>query len=236
MTKPTLEPRASQRVWSPMIAITPDYNANEDAPAEATYCVRMNYASALADAGALPVILPYLSDRIDELIARFDGFLISGSVPGVSTTYGRTDFELSLITAAATAGKPVLGICNGMQMIGLTLGSRLIDCLPLPGPGDIDHLPSPVPRATAHPVELSSGSRIGQLSQSTTVRVTSLHRQALEPRGRFHIAARAPDGVVEAIEGYGPGYLVGTQWHPEYQFTEFDKAVISDFVAAARGA
>lgn len=58
MTKPTLEPRASQRVWSPMIAITPDYNANEDAPAEATYCVRMNYASALADAGALPVILP----------------------------------------------------------------------------------------------------------------------------------------------------------------------------------
>lgn len=217
----------------PLIAITPDCDVNADAPTEATYLVRMNYASALADAGALPVILPYLPERIDEVVARFDGFVISGSTPGISEMPGRTDFELALIEAASAAGKPVLGICNGMQMIGIALGARLIDQLPSPRSGEIDHLPRAVPLAMAHVIELDPASRIGQLAQAGSAEVNSLHRQAIEPYGRFRVVATAPDGVVEAIEGFGDGYVLGTQWHPEYRLTELDRALLADFVAAA---
>jgi len=235
MQKPPLPKRPALSVSvSPVIAITPDCSFDEDAPTESTYVLRMNYASALAEAGALPVMLPYLPDRLDEVVTRFDGFLISGSTPGISEMPGRTGFELALIDAASAAGKPVLGICNGMQMIGLALGSRLIDRLVPSGLGDTDHLPQATPVAVAHSVELRPDSRIGQLSQATSIQVNSLHRQAVEPKGRFRVAATAPDGVVEAIEGYGPGYVLGTQWHPEYRLSELDRSLLADFVAAAR--
>lgn len=235
-TPATTVARPAARSASPTIAITPDCQIDPAAPTESTYVVRMNYAAALAEAGALPVVLPYLGDRLDEVVARFDGFLISGSTPGISEMPGRTAFERALIEAALAAGKPVLGICNGMQMIGLALGAHLIDRLVPPAKVGPDHLPQPVPLALAHPIDLSPGSRIGELAGSASTWVNSLHRQAIGPDGRFRVAARAADGVVEAIEGHGPGYMLGTQWHPEYRLTELDRALLADFVAAARGA
>ncbi|WP_292622059.1 gamma-glutamyl-gamma-aminobutyrate hydrolase family protein [Mesorhizobium sp.] len=217
-----------------MIAITPDCTTQELAPTEAAYVVRANYAAALAAAGALPVVLPYMPDRIAEIVARFDGFLISGSTPGVSEIPGRTDFELALIRAALAAGKPVLGICNGMQTIGLALGGSLIERLEPPTPRGTDHMPTPVPSAAAHSVTLSAGSRLGALVPAGSMEVNSLHRQAIRPDGDFRVAATAPDGVVEAIESAGSGYMLGTQWHPEYLLTKLDRALLADFVAAAR--
>ena len=219
---------------APMIAITPDCMSSDAGPTETAYVVRANYAAALAAAGALPVVLPYMSDRLDEIIARFDGFLISGSTPGVSEIPGRTDFELALIRAAMTAGKPVMGICNGMQMIGLALGGSLIERLDPPAPGGPDHLPQPVPLAAAHPVSFAYATRLAGLAGTSKAEVNSLHRQAIRPGGNFAVAATAPDGVVEAIEGPGPGYMLATQWHPEYLLTDLDRALLADFVAAAR--
>ncbi|MER8395328.1 gamma-glutamyl-gamma-aminobutyrate hydrolase family protein [Mesorhizobium sp. M1340] len=218
----------------PIIAITPDCATEASAPTEAAYVIRMNYAAALASAGALPIVLPYMPDRIAEIVERFDGFLISGSTPGVSEIAGRTNFEMALITAAMGAGKPVMGICNGMQMIGLALDGTLIGRLDPPAPGGPDHLPERWPVNLAHSVTVSPGSRLARLACIPSLRVNSLHRQAIEQSGRFRVVATAADGVVEAIEGLGPGYMLATQWHPEYLLTELDRALLADFVAAAR--
>lgn len=218
---------------APIIGITPNCQADHESPTESTYFVRMNYADALAEAGALPVLLPYLPDRVGEMVERFDGFLISGTTPGVSEMPGRTTFERSLINAALVAGKPVLGICNGMQMVGLALGARLIERLPSPRSGGPDHLPQLVPTATAHAIALAPDSRLAELAGASRAQVNSLHRQAIGPNGRFRVAATASDGIVEAIEGEGAGYMLGTQWHPEYRLTPLDRALMVDFVAAA---
>lgn len=219
---------------APMIAITPDCLTSDSGPTETSYVVRANYAGALSAAGALPIVLPYMPERLDDIVARFDGFLISGSTPGVSEIPGRTNFELALIRAAMAAGKPVLGICNGMQMIGLALGASLVERIDPPGPGGTDHLPQPVPVRPAHPVSFASGSRLAALAGISSAEVNSLHRQAIRSDGDFAVAATAPDGVVEAIEGFGPGYMLATQWHPEYLLTDLDRALLADFVAAAR--
>ena len=221
-------------VFSPLIAITPDCQVEDDAQTESTYVLRMNYATALAEAGAMPVLLPYLPERMDEIVARFDGFVISGSTPGVSEMPGRTAFELALIKAAIAAGKPIFGICNGMQMIGLALGARLIERLDTPVAGGPDHMPEPVPTMLAHSVRLDPQSRVAKIAGATSAEVNSLHRQAIEPSDEFRVAATAEDGLIEAIEGNGPGYAVGTQWHPEYRLTSLDRKLLVDFVDAAR--
>jgi putative glutamine amidotransferase len=38
------------------------------------------------------------------------------------------------------------------------------------------------------------------------------------------VAARAPDGVIEAVEGEGQAFVLGVQWHPEEMAAEDDKA------------
>jgi gamma-glutamyl-gamma-aminobutyrate hydrolase PuuD len=218
---------------APLIAITPDAQTDVLHSSENSYVVRMNYASALAECGALPVILPYLPDDIATLLDRFDGFLISGTTPGISETPSRSDFERALIAAALDAGKPLLGICNGMQMLGVALGGYLGD---IEG-GHLDessyHLPAAHPISAAHPINITPDSRISKLLGGDRTHVNSFHRQEIKLGGMMNVVAHAPDGVIEAIEAQAASYAVGVQWHPEYLLSDFDRAIIMDFVAAA---
>lgn len=217
---------------TPIVGITADGTAPDQAPTEAEYVVRMNYASAVRAAGGLPVILPWLQEDAPALIERFDGFLFTGGTPGVFTTPGRTAFERTLLRAALARKRPVLGICNGMQLMGQELGADFIESIGGEIAGALDHLPEPIPTQPAHAITLTPGTRLHRLAGSASVQVNSLHRQAISGGGDFTVAATAPDGVIEAIEG--PGWTVGLQWHPEYGLTALDRAIFADFVSACR--
>jgi gamma-glutamyl-gamma-aminobutyrate hydrolase PuuD len=217
----------------PVIAITPDCSAPSGAT-DSQYVVRKNYADALARAAALPVILPYTPDAISDIIERFDGFVISGTTPGIFEVPGRTGFERALIAAALQAGKPLLGICNGMQLLGIALGGTLIDDISAYDPRGVDHLPYPVPDQPAHAVDLIEGRWLHRLAKTSPVMVNSFHRQAMSASGNYHVAALARDGTVEAIEGMGDGFACGVQWHPEYGLTELDEAIFARLAAAAK--
>lgn len=218
----------------PLIGISPDGEAAGHESSEAEYRIRMNYADAIRAAGGCPVFLPWHSDNVDDLAGRCDGILVSGGTPGVLTKDGRTAFERALIRAALRRDKPVLGICNGMQLLGQILGARFVDSIAATVPDALDHIPRPVPAETAHAVTLSPGSRLQRMAGCPEVRVNSLHRQAIAGTGDFIVAARAPDGVIEAIEAVGQTFAVGVQWHPEYRLTPLDDALLAAFVKASR--
>ena len=66
---------------------------------------------------------------------------------------------------------------------------------------------------------------------------SSHHHQAIDALGAgLHVTARADDGVVEAVEHDGPGWMVAVQWHPEDTATD-DPAqqVLFDGLAEAGG-
>jgi gamma-glutamyl-gamma-aminobutyrate hydrolase PuuD/enamine deaminase RidA (YjgF/YER057c/UK114 family) len=216
---------------TPVILMTPDLEETTFACSERTYTLRANYAEAITEAGGIPLILPYVRENLSDLIALADGILVTGAFPGVHITGERRAFEMALVDAGMKAGKPLLGICHGMQLIGEVLGGTL--CSKLPS-GDVSHLPQAVPDALAHAITLDTSTRflsgLATDREDQSFRVNSLHLHALVGEGRFHVIARSPDGVIEAFEGLTPGFCMGVQWHPEYLLTSLDRHILATFV------
>lgn len=212
----------------PIILISADLTAG----GEPGIVLRSNYAHAVAEAGGMPLVLPADPAQIPQALDLADGILISGTVPGTTAPVTRRDFERHLIEAALAQNKPLLGICHGMQMIGEVLGGRVLTDDPALLAEVSAHIPQPVPDVPAHPVEILPESLLGRYHDGGPVLVNSLHRHRLDEGGGFRVTARAPDGVIEAIEG--PGFCLGLQWHPEYRLSRLDRRIFAAFVEHCR--
>ncbi|MBB5574672.1 MULTISPECIES: gamma-glutamyl-gamma-aminobutyrate hydrolase family protein [Rhizobium] len=215
----------------PVILMTPDLTIQPGPWSERQYVVRANYMEAIRKAGGVPLILPYEEETIDAALALADGVVITGTTPGVEVEPQRRDFERTLVGRVLDAGKPLLGICHGMQLIGELLGGTFVAALPKTDAEVISHKPSEIPDHLAHAVLLDPKSELALLLGETKTSVNSLHLHRLSGEGRFRVVARAPDGVIEAFEGLTPTFCLGVQWHPEYGLTRFDQAILQDFVA-----
>ena len=214
----------------PIILMTPDISGTDCCGIEREYTVRANYAEAITDAGGIPLIMPYDLKSLAKAMALADGILITGAQPGAEAAPERREFETLLIDAALDAGRPLLGICHGMQLIGERLGGDFVAGLPERAGERIDHMPRDIPDMLAHEITLDAGSELGQWLGETTARVNSLHRHALRGEGRYQVVARASDGVIEAFTGTTRGYCFGVQWHPEYRLTALDRQILRNFV------
>lgn len=215
----------------PLIGISIDW-AQSAIGSEACYTLRANYCAAVLDAGAQAVLLPYDVAAIPRYLAICDGFLVTGTQPGDAGAPARREFDTALITAALTADMPILGVCNGMQMIGHVLGGGLISA----NQNDaIDHCPFPLPNCAAHGLAIIENSLLGRIAAQTNESshmVNSFHAEALDQSGDYQILANAPDGGVEAIESKDHAFVLGVQWHPEYRLSLLDKLIFEAFVSA----
>ena len=126
----------------------------------------------------------------------------------------RDELESQLLTEALAAGKPVLGICRGAQLINVQLGGSLHQDLSR-FYGEDAQLWTALPRKW---VSITEGSRLGRiLGGDEGMFVNALHRQAVADLGKdLHVAACSRYGVTQAIEHTEYPYLIGVQWHPEY--------------------
>jgi gamma-glutamyl-gamma-aminobutyrate hydrolase PuuD len=212
----------------PLILISADLTAGD----EPGMILRSNYARAVAEAGGLALVLPADPAQLADALDLADGVLISGTAPGTVADPARRTFERSLIERALALAMPMLGICHGMQMIGETLGGRVQTDDPALLADVSLHIPRPVPDMAAHLIDIRPGSLLATCHDGGPVLVNSLHRHRLTEDGDFRITARAPDGVIEAIEG--PGFCLGLQWHPEYRLCSLDRRIFATFIDRCR--
>ncbi|MFT9071405.1 gamma-glutamyl-gamma-aminobutyrate hydrolase family protein [Gluconobacter potus] len=241
-------PRPSPSRRAPLIGLTLDHEPG--GPGQFSrypfHALRENYLTAVSDAGGMPVCLGYDCDA-EALMARLDGLIVTGGAfdvdpalygeaphPLTSPRPARTSAELALLRAALAQGKPVLGICGGMQLLAVEAGGTLIQHLPEEQPGDLQH-EQPNPRhEPGHDVEIVPGTKLAQIVGTDRMAVNSSHHQAVRDPGAARICARAPDGTIEAIELEGPGFAIGVQWHPEFSLDPGDRRLYAALVETAR--
>ncbi len=209
-------------------------------------------------AGAIPILIPSLGDELDveEILARIDGLLFSGSpsnvephryrgpesAPGTLHDPHRDATTLPLIPRAVASGVPVLGICRGFQEMnvafGGTLHQKVHEVAGLMDHRDDESLPLEEQYGPAHEVILEPGGLLRSLAGTDRVRVNSLHSQGVDRLGSgLAVEARAPDGLVEAFRVQAaPRFAVAVQWHPEWQVmgNAFSRTLFAAFGAASR--
>jgi putative glutamine amidotransferase len=193
------------------------------------YELKASYVDAVLAAGGLPILLPHASGAAAAYLALLDGVVVTGGAFDVPpelygearrTTCGttkpeRTAFEKDLLEGALAAGLPVLGVCGGMQLLNVVRGGTLYQDLAADAglSGHEQPAPKDVP---SHEAVVAEGTRLAALVGAGPLSVNSTHHQAVKDPGRgVVVSARAPDGVVEAIELSDVPFALGVQWHPE---------------------
>jgi putative glutamine amidotransferase len=191
-----------------------------------------DYLEAVQNAGGEPVQISLLSPpaKLAQIAKTLDAVVLPGSPADVDPKlYGasahakaakpdprreKTDF--ALLKHALAAGKPVLAICYGIQSLNVYCGGSLYQDIPSELPRPLTHSSKSDHKDAVHEVRVSGG-RLAALVGRPNIQVNSVHHQSVRRPGQgLRVAAKAPDGVIEALEWTrGPGWALGVQWHPE---------------------
>jgi gamma-glutamyl-gamma-aminobutyrate hydrolase PuuD len=199
----------------------------------AHYIDRTN-PQAVVLAGGDPVLLPAVAESHGGAAERYadfvDALVVSGGADISPSAYGgaeprpgeadhdltRDAFEIALVRAVRQRGKPILGICRGMEVLNVAFGGTL---------GEVRHTTEGVAvdgfdSVVTHRVELTPGSVAASVYAADAVDVWCLHHQAPSVVGEFLlVTGRSADGVVEVVEGDPKdGFLLGVLFHPEFMF------------------
>ncbi len=155
----------------------------------------------------------------------------------------RDEYEIALLRAFIERGKPVLGVCRGMQVLNVAYGGTLYQDLALQKPGPLFHRSAQLYDRNHHQIGIEPNTRLARLYAGLAVAtVNSVHHQGIKDLAPgFVIEAAAPDGVIEAFRHGAELYVAGVQWHPEFHVGEnahlLDGApLLADFMAACRAA
>ncbi|HUJ85367.1 MAG TPA: type 1 glutamine amidotransferase [Burkholderiales bacterium] len=192
--------------------------------------------------------------RVADYARALDALVLQGGADVSPLTYGeepldsawagdrmRDVYEIELLHEFVEAGKPVLGICRGAQLINVAFGGTLYQDIGTQLAGARKHVSDAFDK-NLHEMRIEPGSGLARLYPGVErTRINSIHHQSIKALGRnLAVEARSePDGVVEAIRSLGKSYVFAVQWHPEFHTPGDDSVldsapILDEFLRAAR--
>ncbi|HHW48242.1 MAG TPA: gamma-glutamyl-gamma-aminobutyrate hydrolase family protein [Clostridiaceae bacterium] len=234
--------------YKPLIGVTPFYDYEK----KITY-IKHGYMEGIAEAGGLGVLLPLMQkeDELADICKRLDGFLISGGPDIDAGLFGeenlpfngeisplRDSLEIFIAREAIRSGKPILGICRGIQVLNVALGGTLYQDIysQIKNKVLIKHSQNAPKWYPTHCIAVEEGSKVWTVYKRERVCVNSFHHQAIKDvADGFLVTSRTSDGIIESIEHAKHVFAVGVQWHPELMW-EKDKqhlGLFTKFIEAA---
>lgn len=233
----------------PIIGVMPLWDEEKD-----SIWMLPGYMDGLMEAGGLPLIFPFSTDGEDlkRLTRACDGLLLTGGddvspalyreepLEGLLACCEKRDrLEAVVLAEALELGKPVLGICRGLQFINVFLGGTLYQDLPSQRPSAVTHRQKAPYDVPAHEVSVRRDSPLFACLQTGRLPVNSCHHQAIRTLAPgLEAMATAPDGLIEALTLPGHPFLWAVQWHPEFSHKtdENSRRIFRAFVEAAQTA
>ncbi len=189
------------------------------------------YPDSVAAADMTPLMFPAGLDSAEasRLVDLVDGVLISGGDDVDPAGYGqentastKTDpevdrFEVAVLEAARKAGKPVLAICRGLQILNVALGGTLHQEVTSPGGThqliSDDHEEM---NARRHVVTFEPESLLSGIYEASEAKVNTLHHQGVDRLAEgLVVEGKTDDGLIEAARWDGDWWVLAVQWHPE---------------------
>ena len=209
----------------PLVGISDNYGE------EGWHNLKTEYVSALADAGALPVIVPFSldADVLAATLSRLDALVLSGGGDLAPETFGgdfspyahkpnlpRDHYDIMLYRLALAQRLPVLGICRGLQVINVACGGDIYQDLPHEvNPAMTRHSQQAPKCQGVHGITFDADSRTARLMPQLQFMCNSFHHQAIKQLGDdLRITATSDDGVIEGIEHISAD-VIAVQYHPE---------------------
>ena len=193
---------------------------------------------------AIALMIPFIDEGsgalvdpapMADIVNVLDGLVLQGGIDICPESYGSTllqpewrgdpirdRYELALLKGFISAGKPVLGICRGAQLLNVYFGGTLVQDIPSQRPGALTHQDHEHYDRLMHEVEFLPGSSLTRMYPDGALhRVTSIHHQCVDRLGDgLVVEALSPkDGIIEAIRHRGSAFTLGVQWHPEFHLT-----------------
>lgn len=214
----------------PVIGVMPQYSAESG-----RIMVTANYFHAVRQAGGIPVLLPLFSEcfDIEGILDRFDGFLFPGGPDINPLLFGeetlpecgnivseRDTLELGLMSGILRSGKPVFGICRGIQVMNVALGGTLFQDIPSQtGEQKVGHYQKAGNAVLTHSVRVEKNTLLYDIVKKERITVNSFHHQSCKILGEgLVLNASAADGIIEAAALKNHRFFLGVQWHPEHLY------------------
>lgn len=187
------------------------------------------------EAGAITTAAKFVEMGVDATvvtgnfeISRYDGIIIPGGGDLDPARYGQTNTasgnidnilderQIDVVKQCVAAGKPIFGICKGVQLINVVFGGTLNQSIS-------GHM------GVWHTVSVSRSGWFSNI-YSGSVRVLSYHHQSIRDLADgFQADMRAGDGTIEAISN-NEKHIYGVQFHPEQMNNEVGNRCIRQFV------
>jgi putative glutamine amidotransferase len=215
---------------------------------------------------AMPVMVPAVDREsltrrseidLDTYAAKLDGLVLQGGNDLDPGNYGedplrpewkgdriRDRYEMELVQAFIDAGKPVFGICRGLQLLNVLHGGTLYQDIATQRDDARVHVDRAQYDRLHHDIDIVAGSRLAALYPGRPrASVNSIHHQGIKDLAPgFRVEARCPeDGTIEAIRRIEGSWVAAVQWHPEFhppgcEVMFDDRPLLKDFLDAARAA
>ena len=215
-------------------------------------CVSQDYIGALEAAGAVPLLIPVVGkdESVRRQIESVDAVVLSGGYDPNPLLFGenpnrRIDFiypeidehQLRAIHVADELGKPMLGVCRGLQILNIAFGGTLYQDLSLIPNSYIQHYQKSRKHTPGHEVSIVKDSQLARIFGAGTILTNSFHHLAIKDCAPgFMVSAYAADGVIEGIERGGGTPMIAVQWHPEMMYEKHPEmlGIFRHFIAQVR--
>ena len=239
----------------PIIGILPDFQEGGENrySKKDHFAIRANYVDSINNNGGTAILLTYNYEAIDQFLSMIDGLMVVGGYmdispsrynesfvhPTVKLNLPRENFEHEIVSKALKTSLPIFGICNGMQLISILHGGKIIQHIP-DNPNFMDHEQSHFAEFKEygkpyHEISIEQNSNFYKIVGENKFSTNSSHHQAVGSVGNdLMVVGTTSDGIIEAFEKPSHPFCIGVQWHPEFETATADKKLFLEFIKQAK--